>query len=73
MGREQSYIFGTNCLCGQVSQVDWPIRTLGWKGALVKTGYSSYDKAAAGFTGRRPKSKETHVADLQHPRRITAR
>ena len=41
--------------------------------ALAKTGYSSYDKAAAGFTGRRPKSKETYVADLQHPRRITAR
>ena len=53
--------------------MDWPIRTLGWKGALVKTGYSSYDKAAAGFTERRPKSKETYVAELQHPGPVTAR
>ena len=36
---------------------------LGRREALVKTGYSSYDKAAAGFTERRPKSKETYVAD----------
>ena len=46
---------------------------LGGRGALVKTGYSSCDKAAAVFTERRAKSKETHVADLQHPGRITAR
>ena len=36
---------------------------LGGREALAKTGYSSYDKAAAGFTERRPKSKETCVTD----------
>jgi len=42
-------------------------------GHLLKLVTHHMTKRRQGSQGRRPKSKETYVADLQHPTRITAR